>query len=87
MKTVYEFGDKLYYKSAIKDDYFTPCVFVRYDDNGRCVVIFEHAEWCARVNPTLLHTEMGGKKYRDRSMAVPIPEEMLESLIGRKGYD
>lgn len=81
MKTVYEFGDKLYYQSRIKDDYFTPCVFVRYDDNGKCVVIFEHAEWCARVNPTLLHTEMGGIKYRDRSMAIPIPDEKLELFI------
>ena len=72
MRTIYEFGDKLYYQSSMKDDLFTPCLFIRYDNDGKCVIIFENAEWCARVNPTRLHVENGGRKYRDRSMQVEL---------------
>ncbi len=46
---MYEFGDKLLYQSPYCDWLQTPCVFIR-DDNGKAVIMFAHAEWCARVS-------------------------------------
>lgn len=46
---VYRFGDLLYYTSPMKPQLRTRCVFVRNDD-GKAVILFEHAEFVARVN-------------------------------------
>lgn len=45
----YKFGDKLKYISPMIDNFKTPCVYLR-DDNGKAVIMFRNAEWCARVN-------------------------------------
>lgn len=50
------FGDKLKYISPIIQGLETPCVFVR-DDDGKAVVLFQSAEWVARVNYHLLYRE------------------------------
>ena len=60
MKMVYEFGDKIYYKSPKVDGLYTPCIFLRYDECGCAVIIFKNAEWTARVNPKLLVHELKG---------------------------
>lgn len=46
---MYYFGQRLIYESPKADVGDTPCVFIR-DDNGKAVIMFEHAEWVARVN-------------------------------------
>ena len=45
----YKFGDKIIYVSPQDSELGTPCIFIR-DDNGKAVVLFENAEWVARVN-------------------------------------
>lgn len=51
---MYKFGDLLYYTSPQKP-LRTRCVFVR-DDDGKAVILFEHAEFVARVNYVYLST-------------------------------
>jgi len=53
MEHDYHFGDKVVYISPMVQGLETPCIFVR-DDDGKAVVIFQHAEWVARVNYRLL---------------------------------
>lgn len=45
----YKFGEKVMYISPNNPSLKTPCVFIR-DDCGKAVIIFESAEWVARVN-------------------------------------
>ena len=45
----YYFGQRLDYESPQIDGLRSLCVFVR-DDNGKAVVIFQNAEWVARIN-------------------------------------
>lgn len=49
-----EFGDRLKYMSPFVSGLETPCIYLR-DDNGKAVVVFENAEWVARVNYLLLN--------------------------------
>ncbi len=52
----YDFGEKLLYVSPKVNGLKTPCLFIR-DDNGKAVVMFQHAEWAARVNYRQLEKE------------------------------
>ena len=61
-ETIYEFGDKIYYKS-IQTGHCTPCLFLRYDYDGKGVIIFEKAKWTARVNPKLLTANHVASKW------------------------
>lgn len=45
----YMFGDVVIYTSPKDPNTKKPCVFIR-DDSGWAVVMFQHAEWVARVN-------------------------------------
>lgn len=45
----FAFGDKIIFTSPQNPGLQTPCVFIR-DDDGKAVIIFENAEWVARVN-------------------------------------
>ena len=48
-KQSFVFGDKVVFTSHQNQDLQTPCIFIR-DDDGKAVIIFENAEWVARVN-------------------------------------
>lgn len=48
------YGDKMKYISPYAQGLETPCIFIR-DDDGKAVVIFQNAEWVARVNYNLLY--------------------------------
>ena len=48
-KQPFVFGDKVVFTSHRNQDLQTPCIFIR-DDGGKAVIIFENAEWAARVN-------------------------------------
>lgn len=52
----FAFGDKIIFTSPQNPGLQTPCVFIR-DDGGKAVIIFENAEWVARVNYYLLSKE------------------------------
>lgn len=45
---MYNFGDKIYYNSPVKQGLSTECVFIR-EDNGKAIIMFPHAERTAIV--------------------------------------
>ena len=48
------FGDKLFYTSP-NNGKATPCLFIRYEGR-KIVVMFENADWAARVGPATIQT-------------------------------
>lgn len=49
----FRFGEQLSYHSPSVAGLQTKCVFIRYD-YSKAVIMFENAEWAARVNPKFL---------------------------------
>jgi hypothetical protein len=45
----WQFGDMMVYKSPMREELETPCVFLRYEGD-KAVVMFKNAESCARVD-------------------------------------
>lgn len=48
------YGDNMKYISSYAQRPETPCIFIR-DDDSKAVVIFQNAEWVARVSYNLLY--------------------------------